>query len=222
MELEFFPEKSKFTTDFSLVDETIKLKVPVKKKLDPEQLESAKKLGANVSTLNTYAAGLAEGISVGITFLNLDPSGHLMKLSQMLKTYCRIRFPSIRHGAYLSAYFWTSSEKFDPPSKISTDEVVQKNKSFYRNLVKYKVAFDILEVNFLRAMIYSISWVIKLIAYVALYISVRNNLIGRLKCYFVHISQKVHMIALNSIALDLIPYSIRAIFHTKDQTSIAS
>ena len=40
--------------------------------------------------------------------------------------------------------------------------------------------------------------------------------VKKLLAYFISFSQKVHMIALNSIAIDLIPYTLITLFHTRD------
>lgn len=61
----------------------------------------------------------------------------------MIKIYCRFRFLNINFGPYLSAYFNFSSEKFDPPSSKSLDDIVRSNNKYYGNLLWKRVGLDI-------------------------------------------------------------------------------
>ena len=169
-----------------------------------------------MTNLNTYAGAAAEVASLGLTFLNLDPGGHLMKLSQMQKIYCRFRFFNINHGPYLQSYFQSRSEKFDPETTRPVDEIQKMSKKIYKNMLRYRVAMDIFELSLLRVIIYSISWVLKLISFALISESIRTGKVGKAVCYFVQISQKLHMIASNSVALDLIPYTLRTLFHASE------
>lgn len=92
---------------------------------------------------------------------------------------------------------------------------MKENNKYYGNLVRNKVSLDIYEVDTLKMMIYWVSWALKLVAVLLLQISISNLRISKGTAYFVSISQKIHMIALNSIALDLIPYCLRTIFHSR-------
>lgn len=107
-----------------------------------------------MSKANTYTGAALETTSFAIAFLNLDASGQLLKVSQMMKIYCRFRFLDINFGPYLGAYFEYSAVKLDPPSSKSPQELLAQNKKYYGNLVSAKVALDPYETNFLRMMIY--------------------------------------------------------------------
>ena len=78
-----------------------------------------------MSGLNQYGAASTEAVSLGLAILNIDGSGNLMKLSQMLKTYSRFRFIDINHGPFLANYFEHSASKFDPPSTLDKNIVVK-------------------------------------------------------------------------------------------------
>ena len=83
------------------------------------------------------------------------------------------------------------------------------------NLTRKKIAEDVFEFNTIRAIIYAVSWVWKILSWLVIWHAASRGSIGKLGCYFVSASQKVHMISVNSIALDLIPYGIRTLFHLK-------
>lgn len=118
----------------------------------------------------------------------------------------------INHGPYLQTFFEKSSEKFDPPSRRTLDSILKLSKKSYQNMLKFRVSLDIYEANLIRVVLYSFSWVIKLVAYALVYYSICSETISKPLCYFVHFSQKFHMVFLNAVAIDLIPYSQRTIF----------
>lgn len=162
--------------------------------------------------MNIFAGGAAEVASLGITFLNLDTSGHLMKLSQMQKTYCRFRMININHGHYLEEYFASGAEKFDPPTKKPVNEIQKIAGKQYTNMERYRVAFDIFEVSFVKVVLYMASWLVKVVSFIFLSIAIRRKNLTKATCYFISTGQKVHIIFLNSVALDLIPYAQRTLF----------
>ena len=217
IELVFRPDQTSFSATFALVDKEQTLTVQVTKKVSAESLESDKQTAATIAKVNSVATAGAEVASLGLSFLSIDPTGHLMKLGQMQKTYCRFRFPDINHGAYLSNYFQHSAASFDPPTNKTSDEVVLLNKSQRPSMIKYRIAFDVFEVQFLKVVIFSASWCLKLLAFWILSAAVRSRSVSKLSCYFVAFSQKLHMVSLNTVALDVIPYSLRALFETTER-----
>lgn len=124
----------------------LRLDAQVTKKVSVDQIESDKNTAAALSKVNSITTSGAEITSLGLSFLGVDPSGHLMKFGQMQKIYCRLRFPDINHGPYLTNYFLHSSETFDPQSKKSDDEFVKLNKSARISMLKYKIAVDVFEI----------------------------------------------------------------------------
>lgn len=81
-------------------------------------------------------------------------------------------------------------------------------------MISYKVSMDMVSFNLMRVLMYSISWTLKLLAYKVLSYSYEKGEISKVNIYLVWASQKVHMIMINSVAMDLIPYSIRAMFQS--------
>lgn len=81
IDLVFSPDSSKFTERFWLREETQTLTVQKTEKIESEKIESGKKNGALISGLNTYAGGTAEVASLGLSFVNIDASGQMMKFT---------------------------------------------------------------------------------------------------------------------------------------------
>lgn len=138
-----------------------------------------------------------------------------MKLSQMMKIYCRFRYFDINFGEQLSTYFEFSAKKFDPPTSRPQSEIVAHANKYYGNLVRSKVAIDVFEVNLVRVVIYGVSWLLKIVACCMLLRLKKTGKAEKALVHIINISQKVHMIALNAVALDLIVYALITIFHTR-------
>ena len=126
----------------------------------------------------------------------------------MQKTYVRMRFLDIRYGPYLSAYFDSSAKKLDPVSKREPNEIQRMSNKYYPSMMRFRVSLEIFEMDLLRCIIYGVSWVFKIISYILINQGRANKGVS----YFVHISQKFHMIALNAVSLNLIPYTQRTLF----------
>lgn len=97
----------------------------------------------------------------------------------MIKIYCRFRFLNINFGPYLSAYFNFSSEKFDPPSSKSLDDIVRSNNKYYGNLLWKRVGLDIFQHNTLKVKIYGTCWILKLVCIFLLSRAVKTEKISR-------------------------------------------
>jgi hypothetical protein len=79
-------------------------------------------------------------------------------------------------------------------------------------MIKYSVALDPLNSNLIRIGFFAGTWVLKFLGFLLIWRSSSIDQIGKFKTYFVAFSQKIHMIAVNVVAIDLIPYSLRALF----------
>lgn len=124
IQITFTPDATKFGQTYRLEGEPKTLTVYFDGSPSPEELKNAEKRGATISGLNTYAAATLETASLALSFLSFDPSGSLMRLSQMMKIYCRFRFLDINYGSQLATYFEFSAKKSDPPSNRPLREIV--------------------------------------------------------------------------------------------------
>lgn len=105
LELTFSPDQSKFNQHYRVIGESKILPVLYSGSISQDELVKNKSRGALVSGLNTYTAAALETASLALSFFSFDPSGNLLKFSQMMKIYCRFRFFNINFGAYLATYF---------------------------------------------------------------------------------------------------------------------
>ena len=216
LEVEFIPDTSKYTVNYQLEGDSQKFTINFSGEVDPENVKSNQNLGSFISNISTYSAIALETSSLAVSFFFFDPSGSLMKLSQMMKIYCRFRFFDVNYGAYLGSYFEFSAKKFDPPTSKPLNTIVQESNKYYGNLLWKKVALDIFEVNLIRVIFYGASWILKILTFILLWRAINSGKVGKAVAHMVSISQKIHMISLNSVAVDLIPYTLITLFHTRN------
>lgn len=112
-----------------------------------------------------------------------------MKLSQMMKIYCRFRFLDINYGHQLGTYFEFSAQKSDPPTQKSLQEILNHSEKYYGNLFWKKVALTIYEVNPIRIFIFGASWLLKIMANLMIALMNKSGRVVKGIAYFVSISQ---------------------------------
>lgn len=215
IDLNFTADPAKYSQGYQLLGDPETIRVVFSGGITEAEIKSAEGKGETISNISTYGAATMETSSVALSFFLFDSSGSLMKMSQMSKIYCRFKFFDINFGSVLGTYFDFSSKKFDPPSKEPMSYIVDHSNKYYGNLLLKKVALDIFEVNPLRITIYGVSWLLKTIFTILLIVAKSREYIPKAQAYLTSISQKVHMIALNSIAIDLIPYTLITLFHAR-------
>jgi hypothetical protein len=214
--LNFSPDPSKRTLAIDLEERTHTIDIQTSPQFEPEELEAAADVGSLLSGANSYTGGGTDYFSLVLAFLNFDPSGSLMKFSQMNKLLSRFRLLNINFGQLLSAYFQFSAQKFDPPTEESSQWVYDHSDGYYGKFSSGRVALDIFEYKIINVIIFLVSWTIKLISTTFLKEANRTGKITKGKCYFISIGQKIHLIAFNMLCLDLIIYGIRTVFHSEN------
>ena len=81
IELQFTPDSTKNSIVFILENQNKTLEIRISEKLDPEELETIQKQGKIMSMVNTFVGSFAEVANLVLSFLGLDASGSLMRLS---------------------------------------------------------------------------------------------------------------------------------------------
>jgi hypothetical protein len=215
-DLTFSPDSTKETSAFKLEDKTFSIQIQTAPKFDEGEVASTADTGSLVGNMNKYTSGSTDYLSYLLAFLNFDPSGHIMKFSQMNKLLSRFRFLNINFGLLLTGYFEFSAKKFDPPSNKSNQWIRNHSDSFYGKFNMGNVALDLFEYKIINVIIFMTSWTLKIFATAMLKEANYHGRLTKVKCYFIFYSQKFHLIAFNLIALDLIIYGIRTVFHSEN------
>lgn len=222
IQITFSPDSSSFKPHYRVEGDPQTLTVYFSGSSSFEELKSNESLGTLIGKLNTYTAATLETASLAFSFFSFDPSSSLMRFSQMMKIYCRFRFLDVNYGRQLGAYFDFSAKKFDPPSSRSPQEILNHSQKYYGNLFWKKVALTVYETDQLRLSVFGVSWLLKILANLVLILMRKNGKVVKGLAHFVSISQKVHMVAVNSISMDLIPYSLITLFHTRDLSAVVA
>ena len=81
----------------------------IPEKIDANKLTAIQNDAGRISTVNAASGIASDSVSLILSLFSLDFGGHLMKLSQMNKLFCRYRFLDINYGTYLGGYFrWSA------------------------------------------------------------------------------------------------------------------
>jgi len=186
--LEFSPDRSQETPVYEMEDKTHTVEIQTYPQIDQATLESAENVGSILSGANTITGGATDYISIILAFLSFDPSGSLMKFSQMNKLLSRFRFLNINFGVLLTSYFEVSASKFDPPSKNSPDWVRDHSDGYRAKFNIGSVALDIFEYKIVNVILFLVSWTLKSIGYMILREASNTMKISAIKCKFVYFS----------------------------------
>ena len=116
----------------------------------------------------------------------------------------------------MDGFFSETAKKIDPPTELPAEELNQKLAGYQGNLFRKRVAVFIFELNIIRVAFYLTTWAVKILSYFLLNYSKTSGKISKITCYLIHYGQKAHMVALNTVLIDLIPYTTRAIFQVKN------
>lgn len=130
----------------------------------------------------------------------------------MNKLYSRLKFLDFNQGKILHSYLKTYGQNYDPKSRKAELEIAQKSKGYQGKFTSFWVGLSIFEFKLLDTIIYLISWVLKGLAIIVLKNARRKTFISKFSCYFVHYSQKFHLVAFNLVALEIIIYCYRTLF----------
>lgn len=131
----------------------------------------------------------------------------------MNRLYSRFKFLDIRQGKILGKYFEVYGRKFDPETEFRDLEIQTSTKKYRGPYTSYLTALSIFEFKLFDTFVYLGSWLLKLIAALKLIEAKYTQEITKSTCYFIHLSQKLHLIAFNLVALEIIIYCNRTIFH---------
>jgi hypothetical protein len=133
-----------------------------------EEMNSASSSGNTIGGFNKYTGGLTDYLSFGLAAFGFEPSGNLLKFSQMNKLLSRYRFLLMQFGVLLNIFFRTSAIKYDPESSKSELYILEHAKGYYGKFSREKVSLTIFDSKMINSLIYSLAWILKAISFVIL------------------------------------------------------
>lgn len=84
------------------------------------QTNQASNMGQLQESMNGLAAPITSYSSYATAALDVDSSGHLLKLNQMTKFYSRFKVMDFNQGHVFGTYLSKYGRKYDPPSDKSS------------------------------------------------------------------------------------------------------
>ncbi len=181
--------------------------------VDKQKVEAAEETGQTLST--AIGGGLTgPAASAGIIgLLMLDPSGLLMRFSQLLKIATKLYYVNINYGRRLDA-FLSKIRHFMAPNKETNDKEFLLHSKYYRG----KLSRDLLALDFYRnyltkGLIYFASWVLKVTHWI---FGLTTWRVWKPYLYLIYYSQKVHCLVFGVFFIDFALYSTRSILHSRD------
>jgi hypothetical protein len=181
--------------------------------MSQEDLDAAINQGNLIGTINLWTGSAAEYLSYLASFLSLDNSGNMFKFSQMAKILTKFRLLNINYGLLLTSYFRYSSLKYDPPSDKGMDYIRLQEDGSKAKFTTEQVELDLVAFLNVKFYIYVFSWILKIFSFKILRQAQAENSITKARCYFVHFSQKIHFVSFNIVAISMLTYGLRNIFH---------
>lgn len=205
--------------------------------VETELLESAEKLGGLVSSFSSIGAVSSEVGAYVTLAIAADPSGVMLKFSQILKMITRIRFVGIEFGLYLDKFLNQIAKIFDKSTESSSKSVesttriligtnISRNEqqSFKQGskgkFDAYNYPLLITNSNrFRNVLIYFISWSLKLSFLIVFTVMEQTRKVNVAVLKIIRIHRKIHFILFNTALLDLMFKGTRNILHSTIEKS---
>lgn len=214
--LKIFGDESKHSNYIKVSTEAALFEIILpKEEFTDKEISSVKSTGNTVASLNQFTGSSTNYGSYFLALFSSDPSGSLIKFSQMNKLISRLRFINVQYGVYLDSYFGMTAKKYDPPSPKGLNHIYLHSDGYIGKFTSAAVSLDIFEVKLFNVILYLLSWAFKLYCLNILFLACEIKKISRLKCKLINYSQKFHFITFNMIVLDIFFYCMRTLNHTK-------
>ena len=190
--------------DFEGVDQ---LKNTVSKS---ELAAAEQQAGAVGSMAPTTGTGLSLTITL-FALISADPTGLLMRVSQILQVVSKLAFININYGTKLEAFFSKIGELFEGYGSPTDDKYVLNSDQTRGKLSRYRVNLDLINKFSARLFPYIVSWMIK----IAIYFTPDTTKLSVWQLQVVYMLPKFHALIFNLVFFDLIFYACRTILHSK-------
>ena len=207
--------------------------------VDKAKLESATGVGGAIGSFSSFAGSGTQLASVASVVFSVDPSGILLKFSQILKLFSRLRLVNISYGVYLEGFLDSIGDMFDKKYDKKS-ESTQKAASSRRSLQEkkfidveaaykngWKGKFEekgipmmlIARINQQQLFMFLGSWLLRIIFNIIFWQMRVKKYVKPWLLSLVRLQRKLHFIIFNSTVLDILFYGTRTILHSK-QSSI--
>ena len=122
----------------------------------------------------------------------------------------------------MDAYFENFGKDFDPKSKTEDKEIALRTKTYVGKFAFYNISLSIFEFKTFDTVIYLVSWFLKLLGILNLWKCKTTLKMSKAEIYFIHYSQKFHLLCFNMISTEVSLYCIRTAFHVSEPPDFES
>lgn len=128
----------------------------------PGDLFPIRGIGISFARLMRVAYPLAEYGSLIAVFFNFDPSGHLLRFTQVLKYVIRLRFFKIKYGIVLEKFLREAGLSIEMPSTKGIDYIRLNSRGSHEKFTSELVPLDVFDGCLLKTILYILSCLIKI------------------------------------------------------------
>lgn len=121
-----------------------------------------KGIGTTVARFMRIAYPLAEYGSLLAVFWNFDPSGHILRFTQVFKYVIRLRFFKIKYGIVLESFLREAGLSVEMPSKNDIDYIRLNSNGSKEKFTSERVPLDVFDACLLKTILYILSCLIKM------------------------------------------------------------
>lgn len=120
-----------------------------------------KGIGITIARFLRVAYPLAEYGSLVAVFFNFDPSGHILRFTQILKYIIRVRFFKIKYGIVLETFLREAGLSIEMPSTKGLDYIRLNSKGSKEKFTSELVPLDVFDACLIKSILYILSCLIK-------------------------------------------------------------
>ena len=145
--------------------------------------------------------------------VGIDPQGMIIAFSQIPKMISYLRFFNIYFGEMLENFLVEIGKATDSKKVENTNEMVVNQVGYRSKLTIYDRPIVFIEVYYSRAVLFMVSWVLKLIANLLLARSKAKKSINKQVFFFIFLQRKIHFVLFSLALLDGPHLASRTIVH---------
>lgn len=163
--------------------------VTVNEVVTPGDIFPIKGIANYVAGLCFIAIPLAEYGSLIAPFFNFDPSGHILKFVQILRYLSRLRYFKMGYGLILTTFYREFAKTFEKPSSKGLDYIRINSNGTKAKFTSEEVPLTVFDGSFLKTILYSLSFLLKLLLALKLQEFKKEKSITETWCKFINYHQ---------------------------------
>ena len=177
-----------------------------------EDLKAASDQANTLTSLTPPTSSSSASVTLAMfAIISADPTGLLMRISQILQVVSKLAFINVQYGQKLESFLSKIGELFEGYQNPAGTEYIMHTKMWRGKLTKYGVHIDIWSKYALRLTAYLVCWLLKFCIAIVPY----DLRLPKWTLHVMFFIPKVHALVFNLVFFDLTFYSSRTLLHSK-------